>query len=158
MSRVELELAELEQLPLQDLRSRWRDIHGDEPSKTLSAQLMRLAIAYVEQERIYGGLTRQAQLKLKGLEGKNMSRSVASGTALRNNRPRASTQWKPGTRFLREWQGQTHEVTALDDGRFVHEGKAHRSLTAIARSITGTHQSGPIFFGLANRKTSDGRS
>ena len=53
----------------------------------------------------------------------------------------------PGTRLLREWQGQTHHVTVLDTG-FEYDGRTWRSLSAIASSITGTRWSGPLFFGL----------
>jgi hypothetical protein len=53
----------------------------------------------------------------------------------------------PGTRLLREWQGRTHQVTAMPRG-FEYGGKTYRSLTAIARHITGTAWSGPLFFGL----------
>ena len=55
---------------------------------------------------------------------------------------------KAGTRFLREWQGETHEVQALEGGQFSYRAKVYRSLSVIARVITGTHQSGPRFFGL----------
>ena len=55
---------------------------------------------------------------------------------------------KSGTRFVREWQGETHEVLAIESEAFAYRGKIFRSLTVIARAITGTHQSGPRFFGL----------
>ena len=60
---------------------------------------------------------------------------------------------KSGTKFIREWQGTVHEVLTLEDGRFAYRGKTYTSLTLIAKLITGTHQSGPRFFGL--RKSSD---
>ena len=55
--------------------------------------------------------------------------------------------------MLRDWQGVTHEVTVIDGG-YEHQGKRYRSLSAVARSITGTQWSGPLFFGL--RKTGSG--
>ena len=55
---------------------------------------------------------------------------------------------KPGTRFVREWQNEVHEVQAIDTGDFLYRGKTYRSLSLIAREITGTHQSGPRFFGI----------
>ena len=60
---------------------------------------------------------------------------------------RARPELKPGTRLVREWQGRTYEVLALDDG-FSWQGTRYRSLSAIARKITGTPWSGPLFFGL----------
>ncbi len=59
---------------------------------------------------------------------------------------------KPGARLVREWHGRTHAVIVLDDA-FEFEGNRYRSLTQIAREITGAHWSGPRFFGLANRKS-----
>ena len=55
---------------------------------------------------------------------------------------------RSGTKLIREWQGMVHEVLALEDGQFAYGGKTYRSLTMIARQITGTNQSGPRFFGL----------
>lgn len=59
--------------------------------------------------------------------------------------------YQPGTRLIREWQGQTHEVTIMDKG-YHWEGKQYRSLTAIAYEITGTKWSGPRFFGLNDKR------
>ena len=69
---------------------------------------------------------------------------------------------KPGTKFLREWNGRTHEVIAVADGGFLYRGIAYRSLSAIAREITGTRWSGPAFFGLdagrsSGREAGNGR-
>lgn len=57
-------------------------------------------------------------------------------------------RYKPGTRLIREWQGQTHEVTILDKG-YRWQGEHYRSLSRIAQEITGTKWSGPRFFGMA---------
>jgi hypothetical protein len=65
-------------------------------------------------------------------------------------RPRHDVHLLEGIRLLREWRGVTHEVTVVDGG-YEHEGKRYRSLSAVARAITGTQWSGPLFFGL--RKT-----
>ena len=59
--------------------------------------------------------------------------------------------YQAGTRLIREWQGQTHEVTIMDKG-YHWQGKQYRSLTAIAHEITGTKWSGPRFFGLNDKK------
>src|SRR5207302_5578693 len=64
---------------------------------------------------------------------------------------------KPGTRLMREWQGQTYEVLVLDDG-FSWQGTHHRSLSAIARKITGTPWSGPLFFGVKPNRPASRRS
>jgi hypothetical protein len=68
-------------------------------------------------------------------------------------RIRARPELKPGTRLMREWQGRTYDVLVLDDG-FSWQNTRYRSLSAIARKITGTAWSGPLFFGLKpNRPT-----
>jgi hypothetical protein len=69
---------------------------------------------------------------------------------------RRSPVFKPGTKLIREWQGKIHEVLALEDGQFAWAGKTCRSLTVIARQITGAHWSGPRFFGLKAGKGTTG--
>ena len=76
-----------------------------------------------------------------------------TGEAAKRFRP----QLKPGTRLMREWQGRTYEVVVLDDG-FSWQGAQYRSLSAIARKITGTAWSGPLFFGLKQNRSADRRS
>lgn len=65
--------------------------------------------------------------------------------------PRHKTVYQTGTRLVREWQGQTYEVTIMDKG-YLWQGRQYRSLTAIAHEITGTKWSGPRFFGLNDNK------
>jgi hypothetical protein len=79
---------------------------------------------------------------------------LASASAEAPRRLRKERHAKPGTRFLRESKGRTHEVVALEDGRFAYRGTVYRSLSVIAREITGTRWSGPTFFGL-NAKRGD---
>jgi hypothetical protein len=70
---------------------------------------------------------------------------------------RARPELKPGTRLMREWQGRTYDVLVLDDG-FSWQGTHHRSLSALARKITGTAWSGPLFFGLKPNRSASRRS
>jgi hypothetical protein len=76
-----------------------------------------------------------------------------NGAARAGRRARQEVNLLEGTRLLREWRGVTHEVTVIDGG-YEHEGRRYRSLSAVARTITGTQWSGPLFFGL--RKTGSG--
>ncbi|MBO6676912.1 MAG: DUF2924 domain-containing protein [Rhizobiales bacterium] len=62
---------------------------------------------------------------------------------------------KPGTRLLRQWQGQTHEVVADGSSGFIYRGQTYGSLSAVARLITGTRWSGPTFFGIATKAQAD---
>jgi len=76
-----------------------------------------------------------------------------AATRLRRGEPiiaSRSVSLKPGTRLIREWRGKTHQVVVLEKG-YEHEGRHFTSLTQIASAITGTHWSGPTFFGLKKR-------
>lgn len=135
-------LAVLEHLDQSNLQMRWRELFGRKAPARLGADLLRRAIAYRIQELELGGLTRQAQLRLKATGGGR--NKLGSG----RGRTPSSSLVKPGTRFVREWQNEVHEVLAIDTGDFIYRGKAYRSLSLIAREITGTHHSGPRFFGI----------
>ena len=143
-------LITLEQLDTSNLQIRWRELFGRNAPARLGADLLRRAIAHRLQETALGGLGRQAQLRLKAVGQRSGKRGAVQETAA----PVATV--KPGTRFVREWQGEVHEVQAIDTGDFVYRGKTYRSLSVIAREITGTHQSGPRFFGL--RRNDSGAS
>src|SRR5258708_6793427 len=91
------------------------------------------------QEVAVGGLRPERQRQLRQFAQQlNASQEV---------RIRPRPELKPGNRLVREWQGRTYDVLVLDDG-FSWQGTHHRSLSAIARKITGTAWSGPLFFGL----------
>ena len=103
------------------------------------------AVAYRMQELALGGLRPERQRRLRQIAQE--FRETGS------TRMRARPELKPGTRVIREWQGRTYEVLVLDDG-FSWQSTRYRSLSAIARTITGTPWSGPLFFGLKlNRST-----
>ncbi|MBA3520451.1 MAG: DUF2924 domain-containing protein [Rhizobiales bacterium] len=138
-----LEIGGLADLDLPALRQRWRELYASEPPVRMSRELMIQAIAYRIQENIYGGLSHAARMKLVA------AREAAAGAS--SSRAKTQHQVKPGTRFLREWQGHSYEVTATSDGGFLYRGRTCRSLSQIAREITGTRWSGPAFFGLKAR-------
>ena len=140
---IETQFDRLPSLGLSELRVEWKDLCGSAASDGLSSNMLKGAIAYHLQEQAFGGLSRQAQLRLKALMALPRNGSIVAAH---------TTLIKPGTKLLREWQNKVHEVQALADGNFVYEGRAYRSLTIIAREITGTHQSGPKFFGLKRVK------
>ena len=140
---VETQLERLSRHTLSELRVKWNSLFSSDPSDSLSPNMLKGAIAFRLQEQACGGLSRQAQLRLKALMASSRNEStVVAYTSLT----------KPGTKFLREWQNKVYEVQALADGNFIYEGRTYRSLTIIVREITGTHQSGPKFFGLKRVK------
>jgi Protein of unknown function (DUF2924) len=105
----------------------------------LSRELLARAVAHRTQELALGGLRPEPRRQLLRIA----QRLKQTGEATIRARP----ELKPGTRLMREWQGRTYDVLVLDDG-FSWQGTRYRSLSAIARKITGTAWSGPLFFGL----------
>jgi DUF2924 family protein len=142
-------LARLPELDLGELRHQWRILYKADASPHLSRELLVRAVAYRIQEVAVGGLHsgRQRQLHQIAQQFKQ------TGAATTPRRP----ELKPGTRLVREWQGQTYEVLVCDDG-FSWQGTQHRSLSAIARKITGTAWSGPLFFGMKPNRAANRRS
>ena len=135
-------LSRLPTLNLGELRELWYHLYKTEAAPRLSRELLVRAIAYRMQEVASGGprLELQRQLRQIGLE------------LQQTGRLRIRRQLKPGTRLMREWQGRGYEVLVLDDG-FSWQGTHYRSLSAIARQITGTAWSGPLFFGLRSNRS-----
>jgi len=142
-------LARLPELNLGELRQQWRTLYKAEASTHLSRELLVRAIAYRMQEVASGGLRpgRQRQLRQIAQQFKE--------TGAANIPPRL--ELKPGTRLVREWRGRTHEVLVLDGG-FSWQNTRYRSLSALARKITGTAWSGPLFFGLKPNRPPNRRS
>jgi hypothetical protein len=135
-------LARLSELTIFELRGEWRRLHRMPPPKRLSRDLLMRGITYKLQERSLGGLSKSI---LRKLEHYALDRDARGGRKLP---PRTSL--KPGTRLVREWRGVTHTVLVRPDG-FEWKGRQFRSLTVLARELTGAHWSGPRFFGLTER-------
>jgi hypothetical protein len=139
------QLEGLQQLSRNELRTLWTEELSETPPSSLGRDILALGIAYARQERLYGGLSRRVAKELDRLGVRALGNGV--DTVEPNPLPRA------GTILVREWQGVTHHVTVTDDG-FLWNGKPHRSLSGIARAITGTTWNGPRFFGLREAKSS----
>ena len=97
------------------------------------------------QENAFGGLSKAILRKLQ-------TSAPTDALAAKKRRPRPS--FKPGTRLVREWHGVTHTVVILADG-VEWRGQRYRSLSVVAREITGAHWSGPRFFGLNGARPDD---
>ena len=135
-------LAALAALDAVGLRAEWRRLHRSHPPLHIRRDLLVLAITWKLQEKVYGGLTAAQKRRLAGIaEELRKNGDLSAGPAIR---------LKPGLRLVREWRGETHDVLVLEDG-FEWNGKRRRSLSVIAREITGTRWSGPRFFGLKPR-------
>ncbi len=136
---VAVKLRALAEMNQAALRAEWRRLYRANPPKRVSRDLLMLGVAWKVQERAYGGLGATAKRRLAGLaKTLDQDGDVTRGRVAR---------LKPGARLVREWRGETHAVIVLDDG-FEWRGQRWRSLSVIAREITGAHWSGPRFFGL----------
>jgi hypothetical protein len=136
-------LARLPKLELSELRQQWRALYKSHASRHLSRELLLRALAYRMQELAFGGLRPEHQRQLRQIA----QQFNQTGEIMR----RARLELKSGTRLLREWRGRTYEVLVLDDG-FSWQGTHYPSLSAVARKITGTPWSGPLFFGLKQNR------
>jgi hypothetical protein len=140
---VEQQLDQLKQLKVDELRKRWQALFDSAPPPRMRSSLMVQAIARRLQEKALGGLKPSTQRLLqRAAEEANGGRKI-SGSAKK-------AQPRPGTVLVREWHGSKHQVSVLKDG-FLYRSKRYGSLSQIARTITGTQWSGPLFFGLKSR-------
>lgn len=136
---VTARLQALKQMDYAALQAEWRRMYRSPAPKRVARDLLILGIAWKIQERAYGGLSAATKRRLADL-AKTMDRD---GDVTRNRVARL----KQGAKLVREWRGKTHTVTVIDEG-FEWKGRHWRSLSAIAREITGVQWSGPRFFGL----------
>ncbi|MFC3086234.1 DUF2924 domain-containing protein [Tabrizicola soli] len=133
-------LADLEAMDRAGLARLWKDLIGGSVPASMSQPMQRRFLAFELQAKLEGGLSAALRARLD---------RIAAG-----EERKASPTLQPGARLLREWNGTTHVVDVLADG-FLWNGTSHRSLSAIARAITGARWSGPRFFGLV-RAVDDG--
>jgi hypothetical protein len=142
-SDIETRIIGLEALTTADLQIEWRRLYRATPPTRLSRDLLIRGVAYRVQEQAHGGLS---------LGTKRRLHTLSEGAEQRGRSPAApAIVLKSGTKLVREWHGYAHTVRVLDDG-FEYESERYRSLTQIARRITGVHWSGPLFFGISERR------
>jgi hypothetical protein len=132
----------------QALCKRWHKVFKKPAPEGVRKELLVRVLSYRIQEQAYGGLSTQSRRRLD-----EMAAAMSSGdpkSAISN-----MVSAKPGTQLIRSWKGKTHTVTIEESG-YQYEGHHYRSLSEIARHITGTQWSGPLFFGLKSRKAKKG--
>lgn len=137
--RLEATLARLETLDLGGLRAAWVQRYGGDPPIKRSREVLMRLLAWRIQEDLYGGLEPNVLQTLRRL-----------GHAFQRNADYAPTPvlgLAPGVELVRDWNGVRHIVRVTESG-FAYVGKDYRSLSQVARAITGTRWSGPAFFGL----------
>ncbi|WP_135451114.1 DUF2924 domain-containing protein [Tabrizicola caldifontis] len=142
------ELAALKAMTVPELQGKWRVMFGD-PAPNASRGNLQLRIGYRIQELAHGGIKPATRRTLDALAAEVAS--GAPGPLITD--PRRPI---PGTKLVREWQGEEHVVTVLTDG-FEWQGRRFRSLSAAVRAITGSHWNGWKFFGLAHGAEGEAR-
>lgn len=130
------QLSEIQNMDMAALKETWAQYFDTEPPKFNRSNLER-KIAYRIQELAFGGLSSETKENIR-----RMKQDINAGTMKRNR-----DLPPPGTVIVREYQGTEHRVTVLNDG-FEYQGMKYTNLSVIARVITGTRWSGPVFFGL----------
>lgn len=143
---LEREIAALPKMNIAQLRAKWRSSLKQAPPLHVRKQLFVPILAYKLQEHASGGLKPEIRRRLEKLAASYRRDPNKEATPLAIPR-----RIKPGTRLLRQWNGKTHQVTVIEDG-FEYEGERYKSLSVIARLITGTRWSGPLFFGLKGQR------
>ena len=137
------QLATLETMPMDQLHERSRDLYGGEPPGYKRKFLIK-RLAYRIQELFYGGLSEAAKTRLRQVA---QDGPVARVDRRVSGNPPSQVGILPGTRFVRIWKDRRYEVLAHENG-FEYDGRMFRSLSAVAREITGTRWNGRLFFGL----------
>jgi Protein of unknown function (DUF2924) len=136
------QIAALPTLDKAQLLKIWADNFTQPPPPKLRKEIMVPVLAYRMQEREFGGLSHSARKRLheiaQGLPGKG------------GRRTEVPTTEATGTKLIRIWRGHVHEVLATDDG-YHYNGERYSSLSKVAKLITGTHWSGPAFFGTKGK-------
>jgi hypothetical protein len=131
--------SELHQASMAELKERWRAFYGNEPHRRMSRELLTRALAYALQEQLFGGLKPETRQLLE--------RTAGEASMKRKPSTQACGHAGPGSVLIREWHGSNHQVTEHADG-VVYRKQRYGSLSEVARVITGTRWSGPLFFGL----------
>lgn len=135
MAKLEEQLREIADMSRTDMQRRWARLTG-RPVPRLSVAMLRLALGYEIQAKAKGRISRTTSQQLEEMD-----------------EPRSRAMpLTPGMRLVREWHGTVHVVTFGENGAIEWNGRHWKSLSEIARTITGTRWSGPAFFGLKQRK------
>ena len=160
MNGIARQIDELQKLNIPMLKQRYRELFGEE-SKSSNKQFLFRRIAWRLQANAEGGLSQRARLRVTEIADERDLRVRAPGAFLTPQYPASwspaprgpQRDWRlpvPGTLLTRRVGNRNIVVKVLDDG-FEYESRRYRSLSAIAREVTGTRWNGLLFFGLAER-------
>jgi hypothetical protein len=139
---LQADLAAVAVARLSELRAIWSDRLNEDPPTLRSPEIFRRMLAYRLQEAVHGGLSAACRRRLAQIEARRAAPPAkASPAPVRIN---------PGATLIRVWKGVRHEVRVVAGG-YDHEGQSYKSLSEVARAITGTRWNGPLFFGLRDK-------
>jgi hypothetical protein len=141
------QLTALKAAPAAALKARWRELFDTDPP-AYNRRFLESRLAYRIQELAYGGLSRETLERLTAMSQQYANLDPVERKTKPSLRPIA------GTKLIREWQGVEHCVTVRAND-FEYLGRPYKSLSSLAREITGTRWNGWVFFGLKN--TAQGR-
>jgi DUF2924 family protein len=133
------ELKDLETRDDDELKDRWRSLYGTKPPQKIHRSLLSAAVAHRMQENALGGL--------KSSVRRHLIQAANNPATPRPSPPYPSVRPRAGTVLVRDWGGVTHQAKVLEDG-ILFRSKRYKSLSEVARVITGARWSGPLFFGL----------
>ena len=136
---IAAQISSLSTLPIKELWELW-DRYFPRRPKHPNRRYLESRIAYKIQEEAYGGLSAATKERLIAIGRKH--------SKIKTGPTRSEFHFAPGTKLIREWGDRDHQVTVTAEGLFEYEGQRFKSLSAVARHITGAHWSGPLFFGL----------
>ena len=137
------ELKDLETRGDDELKNRWRSLYGTKPPQKIHRSLLMAAVAHRMQENALGAL--------KSSVHRHLIQAANNPATSRLSTDRLSLRPRTGTVLVRDWGGVTHQAQVLEDG-ILFRSKRYKSLSEVARVITGTRWSGPLFFGLKIRR------
>lgn len=140
---IEQQIAELKTKTSDELVELWHKYFDHKPRQYQRSFMIR-RIAYEMQARVYGRLPKTIINKLERLAYQKQDKLLKKKLV------------NPGTKIMRDWNGHKYEVNCLEDGSFEFNNKKYRSLSVIAKEITGSHWSGPLFFGLRKQVVKNG--
>ena len=138
------QISVLKSAPAGALKVRWRELFGSEPPP-YNRRFLESRLAYRLQELAHGGLSADVHRRLKAAAGELPAKGK-TGKRPSGDRPIS------GTRLIRDWKGVEHQVT-VRDADFEYQGRPYKSLSAVARTITGTRWNGLVFFGLKGQRS-----
>ncbi len=148
-AKLEHHLQQIAASDIQELREMWEAVKKEPAPRALSARVLRHALAWQVQSDAFGGEAAELGRSWRHIE--KMRGQGADGSALLSSEPYTPQSLSNGARLVRTWRGESYEVVCVEGG-YQWRGETYRSLSGIAKAITGANRNGPAFFGLREKQ------